>query len=225
MSITLVLLNHLNCLQETLTVLCLITIAEEVKSMKKRQLHILIVASKRPKIKQAKLRLIMTTRSRIGVQLNSKCLQRLQRLLTVISHVVPTVMMVVHITMDIIKQMQIGVHRLTNLTPLILVVNHIFLNPTQAAKLMTIFKSSITGLLITATITIIVPQFMLEIRVQVVNLGWTQCHRTFSNNNGQIEAIRKIKMRKPIIKSLLAIRSGGDYLYFSCGVLCCHCMK
>ena len=167
----------------------------------------------------------MTTRSRIGVQMNNKCLPLLQHLLTIIGYVVLAVMMVVHITMDIIKQMQIGVHCLTNLIPLILVVNHIFLNPTQAAKLMTIFKSSITGLLITATITIIVPQFMLEIRVQVVNLGWTQRHHTFSSNKGQIEATRKIKMRKPIIISLLAVRSGGDYLYFSCGVLCCHCTK
>ena len=51
--IILVLLNPLDRLQETLILLCLIIIAEEVKSIKKRQLHILIVASERPKIKQA----------------------------------------------------------------------------------------------------------------------------------------------------------------------------
>ena len=86
----LVLFNPLGHFQEMLTLLCLIVIAEEVKSMKKRQLHILIVALERPKIKQAKLRLIMTTRSCIGVQMNNKCLPLLQRLLTAIGHVVLT---------------------------------------------------------------------------------------------------------------------------------------
>ncbi|KAJ8436088.1 LOW QUALITY PROTEIN: hypothetical protein Cgig2_011910 [Carnegiea gigantea] len=104
-------------------------------------------------------------------QMNNKCLPLLQRLLTVINHVILTVMMVVHITMDIIKQKQIGVHHLTNLTTLSLVMNHILLNPIQAPKIMTIFRFSTTRLLLMSTIIITAPQFMVEIRVQVVNLG------------------------------------------------------
>ncbi|KAJ8446897.1 LOW QUALITY PROTEIN: hypothetical protein Cgig2_013198 [Carnegiea gigantea] len=61
------------------------------------------------------------------------------------------------------NQTNIGVHRLTNLTPLNLVVNYILLNPIQVPKIMTIFKFSTTGLSITRTIIITVPQFMAEI--------------------------------------------------------------
>ncbi|KAJ8442373.1 hypothetical protein Cgig2_018629 [Carnegiea gigantea] len=79
-----------------------------------------------------------------------------------------------------------GVHRLTRLTCLILVVNRILVNPIQAPKITTIFRFSTTGLLITETIIIIVPQFTTEIRVQPVNLGWMQRHYTFSKNKGQM---------------------------------------
>ncbi|KAJ8442374.1 hypothetical protein Cgig2_018630 [Carnegiea gigantea] len=107
-----------------------------------------------------------------------------------------------------------GVHYLTHLTRLILVVNCILVNPIQVPKIMAIFRFSTTGLLITETIIIIVPQFMAEIRVQLVNFGWMQRHYTFFKSKGQMQVIWQIKVRKPTIKSLLVVRSG--VLRFDC---------
>ncbi|KAJ8434365.1 hypothetical protein Cgig2_031611 [Carnegiea gigantea] len=41
----------------------------------------------------------------------------------------------------------------------------------------------------------------------------------FFQEQGIIEVIRQIKVRKPTTKSRLTVRSGGDYFYFSCIVL------
>ena len=80
-------------------------------------------------------------------------------------HVVLTIMMTVHIIMDRIKQMQIGVNSLAHFTCLILIVNRSLINPIQAPKIMTIFRFSTTGELVIGTIIIIVSQFLVEIQV------------------------------------------------------------
>ena len=93
---------------------------------------------------------------------------------TVIGHVVLTVMMVVHTIMDTrLRQSHIGVHHLTHLSRLTLLVHYILVNSIQVAKIKAIFKFSTMGLLIMENIIIITPQCMVMIQVQVVNLGWT----------------------------------------------------
>ena len=121
----------------------------------------------------------------------------LQGLLTLIGHMVPTVMMVVHTIMDIrLHQSHIGVHCLTHLNRLALLVNHILVNPIRVAKIKIIFRFSTNRLLIMETIIIIVSQFMVVIQVQVVNLRWTQLHHTSSTNKGHIHAANQSEDNK-----------------------------
>jgi len=81
----------------------------------------------------------------------------LQGLLNIIGHVVPTAIMVIDTIMDIIHSSHIRVHCL------ILVVNHILVSPIQVVEIKATYRFSTIGLLITETVIIIVPQFMVVI--------------------------------------------------------------